>query len=108
MTCTFGMAFLVLGNLAGNALQFGIYVQTAIDPQCQDSCVQRWPVIGQAIYVLTVSALVNVSTRRFSIWLNNIFGVLKVALLIVIAVVGIAYGTIHGDGCKKIVWEHKN
>jgi len=107
MTCIFGVSFLIFGNLAGNALQFGIYMQAVINPQCQDNCLKRGPVIAWAISILTICAVINIATRKFSIWLNNIFAVMKVALVVVMTFLGIAFGTIHGDGCKKIAWEHK-
>ncbi|KAK5652423.1 hypothetical protein OQA88_10465 [Cercophora sp. LCS_1] len=105
MTCVFGIEFLVFGNLAGNAIQFGIYMQSVINPSCQDQCVQNGPVVGWAIFVLTLCALLNITTRKFSIRLNNLFAVAKILVVFLMIWIGIGYGTKNGDGCKKIVWQ---
>jgi amino acid transporter len=107
MTCIFGITFLIFGNLAGNALQLGIYMQTAIDPTATEDSLRKGPVIAWAIGSLTASALVNIATRKFSIWLNNMFGVLKIALVFIMAFLGIIYGSIQGGGCRSIVWQNK-
>lgn len=107
MTCVFGITFIVFGNLAGNAIQLGVFMQSVVDPSCQDDCVQSAPVVGWAIGALTLCALFNVATRKLSIYLNNTFAVLKVSLVVIMIFVGLGYGSTHGDGCRQIVWENK-
>ena len=83
-TCMYGIVFIILGNLSGNAIAFGIYVMSAAgydDPP-------RGPVIGLAIGVLSCASLVHVASRRGGIILNNTFAVLKVGILLVIIVLG--------------------
>jgi amino acid transporter len=107
ITCVFGITFIVFGNLAGNAIQLGIYMQSVLDPKCQDDCVKSGPVVAWAIGALTLCALFNVGTRKFSIYLNNTFAVLKISLIIVMIFIGVGYGSTHGNGCQQIVWENK-
>lgn len=103
MTCFFSIPFIVFGNMAGNAVQFGVLMMVVIDPSCQDDqCRDRGQVVGWAIFVLTACALINVITREFSIRLNNVFAILKVAYLVITTFLGIIYGSIHGDGCRQI------
>ncbi|KAK1826546.1 amino acid transporter [Podospora conica] len=107
MTCMFGITFIVFGNLAGNAIQLGVFMQSVIEPSCQDDCVKRGPVVGWAVGALTLCALLNVATRKFSIYLNNGFAFLKVSLIVIMIFVGVGYGSTHGDGCRQIVWENR-
>src|SRR5689334_15507355 len=78
ITCVFGIPFLIFGNLAGNTLQLGVFMTTVQDRSYtgQD---QNPKVVAWAVEALTFTALINISTRKFSIWLNNVFGVIKVA-----------------------------
>ena len=74
-TCMYGIVFIILGNLSGNAIAFGIYVMSAAgydDPS-------RGSVIGLAVGALSCACLVHVASRRGGIILNNIFAVVKVA-----------------------------
>lgn len=85
-TCMYGIVFIILGNLSGNAIAFGRYVLWASgqkDPQ-------RGPVIGIAIAALTLVALLHAFSRRGGILVNNIFAVVKTLLLLVIIIVGFA------------------
>ncbi|KAK4167837.1 amino acid transporter [Cladorrhinum sp. PSN259] len=108
MSCVFGITFIVFGNLAGNAIQLGVYMQAVVNPSCQrNDCVKSGPVVAWAIGALTLCALFNVGTRKFSIQLNNTFAVLKLAVVIIMIFVGLGYGSTHGDGCRQIIWENK-
>lgn len=88
MTCVFGLMFIVFGNLAANAVAFGIYVLTAADSKYSND---RGPVIGLAIAVLTLCAVINVFSREGFIWINNALAVGKIALLIAITILGFVY-----------------
>lgn len=107
MTCIFGVLFIVFGNLAGNALQFGVFVSMLINPKCgeRDKCLSQGHAVGWAVAVLTSCALINVITRRWAIAVNNFFGVAKVSFVFVIAFLGIIYGSVHGDTCRQISWK---
>jgi amino acid transporter len=104
----FGFSFIVFGNLAGNAIQLGVFMQSVVDPSCQkEDCLKGGPVIAWAIGALTICALLNVATRKLSIYLNNTFAVLKVSLVVIMIFIGLGYGSAHGNGCRQIVWENR-
>ena len=80
----YGIVFIILGNLSGNAIAFGIYVMSAAgydEPS-------RGPVIGLAIGALTIACLVHTASRRGGIILNNSFAVVKVLILLLIIIFG--------------------
>ena len=80
----YGISFVVLGNLSGNAIAFGIYVMNAAgysDPT-------KGSVLGLAIGALSLTVLLHMVSRRAGIVINDIFAVLKVALLLIIIVLG--------------------
>ncbi|KAI9860210.1 MAG: hypothetical protein M1813_006320 [Trichoglossum hirsutum] len=106
MTCIFGIVFITFGNLAGNAIQFGVFMMTAITGCRRDCDFNRGHVVGWAVFILSVCALINVLTRRFAIGLNNILAVLKILFVVVIAFIGIIYGSVHGGDCRKISWRN--
>jgi amino acid transporter len=108
ISCVYGITFLIFGNLAGNAIQFGVYMQTAIDPNCQEGCMGSGPVVGWALGVLILCALINITTPKGSIRINNTFAVLKVLLVVVMIFLGIGWSVKSGgEGCKSIKWEYK-
>lgn len=80
----YGIVFIILGNLSGNAIAFGVYVMSAAghdDPS-------RGSVIGLAIAALTFACLVHIASRRGGILLNNFFAVAKVLILLMIIILG--------------------
>jgi amino acid transporter len=94
MTSIFGILFIVLGNLAGNAVAFGIYIMIAVgkDPiNSSTNNYEKGPVIGLAITVLTVCCLFHVFSRRGGILINNAFAVAKIGILLVITVLGFVH-----------------
>ncbi len=108
MKCVFGISFIIWGNLAGNALQFGVFMQRAIHPTCREddkSCFHNGYVVGWGVFVLTVCALLNICTRKYTMGLNNILAVAKIVFVFILTVVGIGYGTRHGNQCRQISWE---
>ncbi|KAK0701228.1 amino acid/polyamine transporter I, partial [Lasiosphaeris hirsuta] len=110
MSCLFGITFILFGNLAGNAIQFGIYMQTAISPTCteDDACFNKAAVLGWAVGILAFCSFLNVATRKQFLRLNNGFAVIKMVLVAAVAICGIIYGTAHGDGCRtNIAWSNR-
>ena len=96
MTAVFGIMAIVLGNLAGNAVAFGIYIMIAAGRDPLNSSAnhyQKGPVIGLAITVLTVCALLHLFSRRGGIWINNGFAVIKIGILVVIAILGFVHAS---------------
>jgi amino acid transporter len=94
MTSVFGLMFIILGNLAGNAVAFGIYVMIALGKDPVNSSTNNYekgPVIGLAISLLTICCLFHIFTRRGGIWVNNLFAVAKVGILLVITILGFVH-----------------
>lgn len=82
----YGIAFLVLGNLSGNAIQLGKFAMSAFgydDPS-------KGAVLGIAIAALTFAVVIHMFSRRGGIFLNNVFAVYKVGLLLAMICMGIA------------------
>jgi amino acid permease len=67
VTCVFAMAYITLGNMAGNCLIFGIRVFEAANVPASDHAV----------------------SRRGGIWLGNLLAVIKVLMLLLIIITGI-------------------
>jgi len=110
MSCLFGITFILFGNLAGNSIQFGIYMQAVISPQCteNDPCFHKAAVLFWAVGILSICAALNVMTRKLFIGLNNGFAIVKFMLVAAMALFGIIYGTAHGDGCRtNIAWSNR-
>ena len=85
----YGVVFLILGNLAGNALAFGRFSMRAsgIDDLDQNKSA----VIGLALAALTASCLLNICSRKGGIVVNNIFAIFKISFLLIIIILGFMY-----------------
>ncbi|KAK2758650.1 hypothetical protein FQN54_003340 [Arachnomyces sp. PD_36] len=91
MTCVYGIMFIVLGNISGNAVGFGIYVMKAAghdDITTSPTDQDRRSVIGLAIGALTFCAGLHIFSRRGGILVNNAFAVVKIGMLLAIIVLG--------------------
>lgn len=86
--------FIILGNISGNAVAFGIYVGIAAgrDP-IYDSVnnYNKGLVIGLAIMTLSVCAGIHIFSRRGGVLLNNFFAVIKVSMVLVLAILGFVH-----------------
>ncbi len=87
----YGIMFIILGNISGNAIAFGIYCMKAAgrDPY-GDAHHNYWngPVIGLAVSALTICAGFHIFSRRGGIFLNNFFAFFKIGILVVIILIG--------------------
>jgi amino acid transporter len=86
--------FLILGNLSGNAVAFGIYTAIAVgrDPiYDKDNNYNKGLVVGLAIMTLSISAVLHIFTRRGGVLMHNIIGVINVSIFLVLAVLGVAH-----------------
>ena len=81
--CVFGIAFVLIGTSAMNALSFGIRFLQAIDAQ-----VNNFVARGIAIAVVTFAVLIHGTWRQAGIILNNTFAIIKILMLLVIVVTG--------------------
>lgn len=96
----YGIIFVVLGNRAGNAIAFGIYVMQAADRQGSPGEIR-----GLAIAALTAACMIHWLWRRGGIVLNNLLAVLKTSVLLAIIVIGFSaaagasfgHGKVHGN-----------
>lgn len=84
VTCVFAMAYIILGNMAGNCLIFGIRTLEAANVPVTDSAVR-----GIAVGVATFACGVHAVSRRGGIWLGNLFAIIKVLMLLMMIVTGI-------------------
>lgn len=91
-TCSFAIMFTLLYNLSGNAISFSLQVMIAsgiYDPTSGE-IPNRGTAIGIAIATLTFVVLLHTFSRRGGIMVNNLFAIVKVALLLAIICLGIA------------------
>jgi amino acid transporter len=90
----YGIMFLVLGNISGNAVAFGIYVAIAAgkDPiYDKDNNYNKGLVVGLSVVALTVCAGLHIFSRRGGVFLNNFFATIKVSMVLVLAVLGFVH-----------------
>ena len=94
-TCMYGVIFVILGNLTGNAIAFGQYVMQAAGNPNQPEAVR-----GVAVAVLTAACLIHGLWRNGGIVLNNVLAGLKVATLLGVIIIGFATagGASFGNG----------
>jgi len=101
-------------EVACNALEFGKVIididpDQIVGPECgTKGCkgyIEKSPIVEWALAILTICSLINVCTRHFGIWLNNIFAVAKVSFLVVAAFLEICWDTfnISGTPCTSDV-----
>lgn len=84
-TCLYGIPFICLGNMAGNAIFFGLNIQIA----CGVNDPSNGAVRAVAIGVATFACSLHILSRWWGIALNNFFGSVKAAILVMLIVVGI-------------------
>lgn len=96
----YGIIFIILGNLSGNAIAFGIYVLEAAGIEGHDAAIR-----GLAIAASTAACLLHGAWRNGGIAVNNMLASLKVLILIAVICIGFAasagakfgHGTVHGE-----------
>ena len=99
-TCVYGVIFIILGNLSGNAVAFGIYVLRAADLNGHDAAVR-----GIAVASMTCACLPRAIWRQGGILLNNLLALMKVFILLAMIAIGFAasagasfgHGSVHGQ-----------
>jgi L-asparagine transporter-like permease len=78
------MAYIVLGNMAGNCLIFGIRILEAANVPGTNSAVR-----GIAVGAATFACGIHAFSRRGGIYLGNAFAIVKVLMLLMIIIAGI-------------------
>jgi amino acid transporter len=80
----YGISFILLGTVAGNSIAFSLRVLEAADVTPSNSAVR-----GLAIAAATGSCFVHMVSRRGGIWLSIAFAAIKVAIMLLIIILGI-------------------
>lgn len=75
LPCLYGIAFICLGNMAGNSVAFADRVLKASDP---DRTPDDAAVRGVAIATATLTCFIHTVSRRGGIILNNVFAIVKI------------------------------
>ena len=81
----YGVIYVTLGNLSGNAIAFGLYVMEAAGVTGNHAAVR-----GLAVMSLTFACLLHALWRKGGILFNNLLAVVKVSTLLAIIVIGFA------------------
>ncbi|KAL8654156.1 MAG: hypothetical protein Q9226_003544 [Calogaya cf. arnoldii] len=84
-TCMYGVIFVVLGNLTGNAIAMGQYIMQAAGAPDNPEAVR-----GIAVAALTGACLIHGLWRNGGIVLNNVLALIKVVTLMAVIVIGFA------------------
>ncbi|KAH7166313.1 amino acid permease-domain-containing protein [Dactylonectria macrodidyma] len=93
-TCLFAIAFIALGNMAGNSISFAIRVLRAADVEDPSNGAVR----GIALGIAVLTCFIHTVSRRGGIFLNNVLAIIKVLILLLIIVTAIVVGA---GGLKK-------
>ena len=96
----YGVTYIILGNLSGNAIAFGIYFLEAVGIKGHDAAIR-----GLAVAALTAASLLHAAWRNGGIVVNNMLASLKVLILIAVICMGFAasagakfgHGSVHGE-----------
>ncbi|KAI4181528.1 MAG: hypothetical protein LQ346_006757 [Caloplaca aetnensis] len=84
-TCLYGVIFVVLGNLAGNAIAMGQYIMQAAGRPNSDAAVR-----GIAVAALTAACLIHGFWRRGGLAINNVLALIKILTLSAVIILGFA------------------
>ena len=92
----YGVIYITLGNLSGNAIAFGLYVMDAAGIAGSDAAVR-----GLAVTSLTFACILHALWRKGGIVLNNFLAFVKVSTLLGIIAIGFAAsaGASFGNVC---------
>ena len=97
----YGLIYITLGNLSGNAIAFGIFVLEAAGIHEGHDALIR----GLAVVCMTAICLLHGSYRQGGIYAMNFLAVFKICILLAIIGIGFAamggktfgYGPVHGQ-----------
>lgn len=87
--CLYGIAFICLGNMAGNSVTFAVRVLQASHPGSRPEDFSGAAVRGIAIAVATATCFIHTFSRRGGIVLNNALAIIKVGILLLIIITAI-------------------
>lgn len=97
----YGLVYITLGNLSGNAIAFGIYILEAAGIRDGHDSIAR----GLAVVCMTAACLLHATYRQGGIYTIIVLAIFKVCILLAIIGIGFAaiagrtygYGSIHGQ-----------
>lgn len=97
----YGVIYITLGNLSGNAIAFGLYTMEAAGHTGQNNPAVR----GLAVLALTFACLLHALWRRGGIIFNNLLAIVKVLMLLAVIIIGFCMsagvsfgnGPVHGE-----------
>ena len=97
----YGVIYLILGNLSGNAIAFGTYVLEAAGINEGHDSLAR----GLAVVCMSAACLVHATYRQGGIYAIVLMAIFKVCILLAIIGIGFAamaggqfgYGPVHGQ-----------
>jgi hypothetical protein len=84
ITCLFGVSYIIIGNMAGNSLVFGIRTLEAANVSVTNGAVR-----AIAVGATTFACGIHVISRRGGIWLSNVLAAIKILILLLIVITGI-------------------
>jgi amino acid transporter len=84
--CLFGIAFIALGNMAGNCINFAVRVLQSANAVPADGQPDNGMVRAIAIAVATFACFIHTFSRRGGILLNNVLAIIKVGILLLIII----------------------
>ncbi|KAG8527788.1 uncharacterized protein KY384_007942 [Bacidia gigantensis] len=86
-TCLYGFSFVILGNLAGNAIACGMYIMRAAGLPDHNAAIR-----ALAVVVLSLACILHGSWRQAGIVINNVLAGIKVLMLVAVIIIGFAAG----------------
>jgi len=89
--------------MAGNAIVFAESVLNAAGRPLNNAEVR-----GVAVAVATSACLLHAGSRKWGIRVNNAFGILKLAILVLMFILGVAYASGRIGGSDKVASENLN
>ncbi|KAI9781264.1 MAG: hypothetical protein M1839_006056 [Geoglossum umbratile] len=84
--CLFGISFIILGNMAGNAISFAIRILEAANVEVTNGAVR-----AIAVAASIFACFIHTFSRRGGIWLNNLLAAIKLCILFLIIFSAIVY-----------------
>ncbi|KAI5458244.1 amino acid permease-domain-containing protein [Mariannaea sp. PMI_226] len=87
-TCLFGIAFICLGNMAGNSISFAMRIMGAAGNDDPKNSTVR----GIALGVAVLTCFIHTISRRGGLFLNNVLAIVKIMILLLIVVTAIIVG----------------
>lgn len=96
-TCLYGIPFIVLGTAAGNAMVCAQCLLRASGGEPSKAAVR-----GLAIGLASVACLVHAGWRTGGVYLFNVFGIIKIGIMLTMFVLGVAFAAGSLGGSNEV------